>query len=52
MATLNNLSSVGTELTEQQLDDVDGGLLVITGALIAFNIGVWTLVGISKLVGD
>lgn len=41
MATLSNLSSVGTELTTQQLDDVDGGLILVIAGLILLDAYIW-----------
>lgn len=42
MANLSNLSSVGNELTTQQLDEVDGGLVpIIIGGLVLLDIYIW-----------
>lgn len=46
MATLRNLTALGDELSETQLDDVDGGIIPM---LIAFNIAIWSLNGIVWL---
>jgi lactobin A/cerein 7B family class IIb bacteriocin len=39
MATLNTLSAIGTELTDEQLDEVDGGLVALAVAVICFGVG-------------
>jgi len=49
MATLNNLSTVGTELTTNQLDEIDGGLvpLLVYGAIVglaALDVYIWSKV--------
>lgn len=45
MASLDTLSTFGSELTAAQLDDVDGGfvMLIIVG-LAAFDAGLWTYI--------
>ena len=39
MASLDTLSMTGTELTAEQLEDVDGGLVAVAVAVIFFAIG-------------
>ena len=39
MATLDTLSMTGTELTAEQLEDVDGGLVAVAVAVIFFAAG-------------
>ncbi|HWV22573.1 MAG TPA: hypothetical protein VNZ58_00130 [Thermomicrobiales bacterium] len=41
MATLNNLSSVSTELTPAQLDTVDGGLIPVIIGLALLDVYIW-----------
>ncbi len=41
MTSLDTLSMVGTELTGEQLNDVDGGLLPLIIALAVFDAALW-----------
>lgn len=41
MASLDTLSTFGSELTAEQLDDVDGGLLPLIIVLVVFDVALW-----------
>jgi lactobin A/cerein 7B family class IIb bacteriocin len=41
MTSLDTLSMVGAELTGEQLNDVDGGLLPLIIALAVFDAALW-----------
>lgn len=49
--SLNTLSAMTPELTVQQLDQVDGGFLVI-GSLIVLNMIIWGANGVVWAMSD
>lgn len=47
MASLDSLSTFGSELTTEQMDSVDGGIIP---ALIVLNMVIWGANGVSYVV--
>lgn len=41
MSTLDSLSTVGAELTTEQMDTVDGGLLPVIVGLVILDVYIW-----------
>ncbi len=48
MASLDTLSTFGSELTVGQLDNVDGGLVPLIAALFVFDAVLWTYIAVTQ----